>query len=280
MTSVGDSTKPPIVLIHGLWMNAVSWEGWVERYTTRGYAVIASSWPGMEGSVDELRADTSSFDALSIEEIIAHYEAIIRALDVPPIIMGHSFGGVFTQILLDHGLGAAGVAIDSGPVKGMLALPASTLRSGFPVLKNPGNRHRAVALTPKEFHYSFANTLDDEASRETYDRYAVPGPGGVLFQGALANFSSHAATGVDFGNDERAPLLFIAGGADHVAPAKLNAANAKHYRKSSAITAYREFPGRSHFTVGQEGWEEVADYALAWAENPTASAPELAEASG
>jgi pimeloyl-ACP methyl ester carboxylesterase len=218
----------------------------------------------MEGDIDALRADTEAIDDLGIEEILAHYTAIVEALDAPPIIMGHSFGGAFTQILLDRGLGAAGVAIDSAPVKGLLALPASTLKSGLPVLKNPANRHRAVALTPKEFHYAFTNTLDEDASQAVFDRYAVPGPGRVLFEGALANFSPHSPVAVDFHNEDRAPLLLTGGGEDHVSPAALTRSNAKKY-KGGAVTELKVFEGRSHYTLGQEGWEEVADYALDWA---------------
>ena len=264
--NTSDQTRAEtIVLIHGLWMTALSWEHWVERYEDRGFNVIARSWPGMDGDIDELRRDPSGIEHLGIEEIVDHYAGIIGELDSPPIIMGHSFGGAFTQILLDRGLGAAGVAIDSGPVKGLLALPASTLKTGFPVLKNPANNHRAVPLTPEEFHYAFTNTLSDEESLAVYERYAVPGPGRVLFQGAFANFNPHSPAAVDFKNSSRAPLLFIAGGDDHVVPASLNEANLKHYRKSDAITELKEFPGRSHYTLGQEGWEEVADYALDWA---------------
>jgi alpha-beta hydrolase superfamily lysophospholipase len=267
MTGASTNTHAPdtVVLIHGLWMTALSWEHWVDRYQGRDFNVIARSWPGMEGDVDALRADTSEIDDLGIEEILEHYTGIIEELDSPPIIMGHSFGGAFTQILLDRGLGAAGVAIDSAPVRGLLALPVSTLRSGFPVLKTPANRHRAVALSAEEFHYSFTNTLSEAESGPIYDRYAVPGPGRVLFQGALANFKRGAATAVDFKNDDRAPLLLIAGGEDHVAPASLNESNFKHYKSSASVTEFKEFPGRSHYTLGQAGWEEVADYALDWA---------------
>jgi pimeloyl-ACP methyl ester carboxylesterase len=263
MSTTTDTTT--VVLIHGLWMNARSWEHWVERYEQRGLHVLAPSWPHMDGDVEALRADTSAFDDLGIEDIVDHYAQIIEGLDRPPIIMGHSFGGAFTQILLDRGLGAAGVAIDPAPLKGMLALPASTLRSGFPILKNPANRHRAVSLTPKEFHYAFTNTLTDEGSQAVYDRYAVPGPGRVLFEGALANLSHRSPVEVGFRNEERAPLLLIAGGVDHVSPASLTRSNFKHYKAKTATTEFKEFPERSHYTLGQEGWEEVADYAIDWA---------------
>ena len=270
------ATSPDtIVLIHGLWMTPLSWENWIDRYESRGYRVLAPAWPGMDVPIEQLRADPSAIEHLGIEEIVDHYDAIIRDLDQPPIIMGHSFGGAFTQVLLDRGLGAAGVGIDAAAVKGITKLPFSQLKSAFPVLKNPFNNHRAVPLTPEEFHYAFTNTMSEEDSLEVYERYAIPGPGRVLFQGAFANFNPHAATRVDFRNDDRPPLLLIAGGQDHTVPAAVDRSTAEHYRKSAAVTDYKEFPGRSHFIVGQEGWEEVADYALDWARehavSPTAA---------
>ncbi len=268
-TQAANTAKKNIVLVNGLWMTALSWEHWVERYNSRGYNVIAKSWPGMDAEVETLRHDPTPFENLGVGEVADHYERIIRDLDSPPIIMGHSFGGAITQILLDRGLGSAGVSIDAAPVKGVLALPFSSLKSSFPVLKNPANVHKAVMLSPEEFHYAFTNTLSEEESLKVYKRYAVPGPGRTLFQAALANFNPHAATKVDFHNDNRAPLLIIAGGADHVSPVSVNRAEAKLQHQSKAITAYKEFPGRSHYTLGQEGWEEVADFALSWAANPT-----------
>jgi len=263
-----ETKKRPIVLIHGLWLNALSWENWVARYRARGFEVIAKSWPGLEGDIPALRANHTAIDNLGLGEVTDHYEAIVKALPEPPILIGHSMGGVVVQVLLDRGLGAAGVAVDPGPLKGVLALPVSALRSAFPALKNPANNHRAVMLSAEEFHYAFANTLSDTESQTAYQRYAVPGPGRVLFQAALANFNPRAVTRVDFHNATRAPLLLIAGGEDHVAPPVITKSEARLQGKSSALTAYKEFPGRSHFTIGQPGWEEVADFALDWALDP------------
>ena len=254
-----------VVLINGLWMTALSWENWVKHFTDKGFHVIAKSWPGMDVGIDELRRDPSPISTLGITEVVDHYETIIRELDSAPIIIGHSFGGLITQILIDRGLGAAGVAIAPAPVKGILFLPFSTLKVSFPALSNPANNHRAVPLTPEQFHYAFTNNLSEDESLAAYNRYAVPGPDHVLFQAAFANFNPHAATAVDFQNNDRAPLLLISGGSDHVSPPSVVEANFKLYRNSEAITEYKEFPERTHFTLGQDGWEHVADYSLEWA---------------
>lgn len=263
-----------IVLVHGLWMTPLSWEHWVDRYTSRGHRVLAPSWPGLEADVSELRRDPSPLAGLGAKEIVDHYERIIRELERPPIIMGHSFGGAFVQVLLDRGVGAAGVGIDAASTKGVMKLPISTLRSAWHILRNPANRKKAVPFSAEHFRYAFGNLLDEQASRAAYERYAIPASGRVLFEGALANLSSRSPFRVDYAKADRAPLLFIAGGKDHVIPASVNRANVKKYGKSKAIVEYKEFPGRSHFTVGQNGWEEVADYALDWATMHSAAAAE------
>jgi pimeloyl-ACP methyl ester carboxylesterase len=270
MASANSSTPRTIVLIHGLWLTALSWENWVERFSSKGHKVVARGWPGMDVDVEQLRRDPSAVANLGVAEVVEHYRRIIEGLGERPIIMGHSFGGLVTQILLDHGLGSAGVALDSAPVKGIFKMPWSEIRSAFPALKNPANNHRAVALTPEEFHYAFTNTVDAETSKKAYERYAVPGPGRVLFQAAFANFNPRAPTKVDFDNPDRAPLLIIAGERDHVSPVPVNETNAKLQRRSPAITAYRSFPGRPHLIIAEQGWEEVADFALDWAMNPRA----------
>jgi pimeloyl-ACP methyl ester carboxylesterase len=266
MTSnTSSEQKRPIVLIHGLWMTPRSWENWVDRFEGQGYRVLASGYPGFEVEVEALRADPSPISKLTINEVADHYEGIIRDLDMPPIIIGHSFGGTLTQLLLDRGLGAAAVVIDSALVKGIRTLPLSQLRSLFPALDNPAHRHQAVGFTPDQFHYAFTNVLSREESQKVYGRYHIPAPGRIIWDGALANFQRHSEATVDFKRPGRAPLLFIAGGEDHIMPPAVNKANYHLQLESDSITDYTEFAGRCHYTCGQEGWQPVADYALAWA---------------
>ncbi len=256
-----------VVLVHGLWMTPRSWEGWVAHYEAKGYRVLTPAYPGFEIEVEALRENPDIIANLTVPETVDHLAAVINELDAPPIIIGHSFGGTLTQLLIDRGLGAAAVVVDSAPTEGVRVNPLSQVKSLFPALKNPANFHRAVGFTPEEFHYAFANTLSEEDSRAAYDRYAIAAPGNwVWAYGLLANFKpGHQETWVDYSRDERAPLLFIAGGEDHIMPASVNKSNAKHYHKSKAVTEFHEFGGRDHWTCAAPGWEAVADYALNWA---------------
>src|SRR6201996_1771347 len=230
-----EQDKATIVLIHGLWMTPLSWEHWKERYEGRGYKVETPAWPGFDRPVEELRADYSEVENLGLEEIIDHMDEVISAIEGPVVIMGHSFGGAVTEVLLDRGLGDAGVGVDAAAVRGITKLPISTLRSAFPILKNPANGHRAVPITAEQFNYAFTNTMTAEESQPIYERYAVPGAGRVLWQGALANFNPHTPARVDFKNPDRAPLLLIAGGDDHVVPAAVDRQMAKKQGKAPAV---------------------------------------------
>jgi pimeloyl-ACP methyl ester carboxylesterase len=251
-----------IVLINGLWMTALSWEHWARHYRDKGYSVIAADWPGMEGDIQQLRRDPSSFAALGLSDVVDHYEQIIRELESPPLIIGYGLGGLVTQILLDRGWGAAGVAIASAPVKGIARLPLSILKLAFSVLgKSLSNK--AASLTAQEFHRAFANSLTETESLDTFNRYAVPAPNRVLLQTAFANFSPHSATTVNFRNDTRAPLLLVAGGKDRIVPSSIVKANFDLYRESKAETDYKEFSDQAHFTFLQQ--TKLADYVLGWA---------------
>jgi pimeloyl-ACP methyl ester carboxylesterase len=267
-SQMSDDSKAPdtVVLIHGLWMTPRSWEHWVPYYEEKGYRVVTPTYPGFEVEVEALREAPSVIASLTVPQTVAHLAETITSLERPPIIMGHSFGGTLTQLLLDRGCGAVGVAIDSAPTEGVRVSPLSQIKSLFPALKSPANRHKAVGFTPEEFHYAFTNTLSEEESREAYDRYHIPAPGNWIWAyGLIANFKpGHQETWVNYKNPNRAPLLFIAGGEDHIMPPAVNRSNAKHY-SSSTITEYYEFPGRDHWTCAADGWETVADYALEWA---------------
>jgi pimeloyl-ACP methyl ester carboxylesterase len=258
--------KTTIVLIHGLWLTPRSWESFRAFYEERGYDVLTPAWPRIHGEVEDIRRDPSALAGLGVLEIADHYEDLIDAHNEPPIIMGHSFGGLIVQILLDRGLGAAGVAIDPAAPKGVFRLPFSALKAASGVLSNPANYWRVPPFTFEQFRYAFGNNVSEEQARKFYDRYAIPGPGRPLFQVASANLNPHAATKVDYGNDERAPLLLIAGSEDNQVPVSMVRENFKRYARSSAITEFKEFPKRSHLIAIQDGWQEVAEYALSWAQ--------------
>jgi pimeloyl-ACP methyl ester carboxylesterase len=260
--------QPPdtIILIHGFWVTPRSWEPWIAHYEQRGFRVLAPAYPGLEVEVEALNADPTPLEALTVPAIIDSLELIIKDLDAPPILMGHSAGGAFLQVLLDHGYGACGVAMNSAPTEGVRAVPLSQVRATFPVLKNPANHHRAVALNHKQWHYAFTNTFTDEDSQRLYDQLAVPASGRILFNSVLANFEPGPQdTWVNYHNDERPPLLFISGGEDHLMPPTIQRSNAKHYKSKNTITEVKVFDGFAHLLPAQAGWEAVADYALEWA---------------
>jgi pimeloyl-ACP methyl ester carboxylesterase len=260
-----NATDIPIVLIHGFWVTPRSWEKWIAHYESKGHRVLAPAYPGFEVEVEALNADPTPIEQLTVPAVLERLESVVGALDTPPIIMGHSAGGVFTQVLLDRGYGAAGVAINSAPTEGVKVVPLSQIKAGFPVLKNPANRHRAVGFTYEHWRYTFTNTFSEEESRRLYERYHIPASGAVFWGSALANIHpGKDDTYVNYKNDDRAPLLFISGGEDHLMPPKVQRSNAKHY-KSDTVTEVKEYEGKAHLLPAQEGWEEIADYALDWA---------------
>jgi len=260
-----------IVLIPGLWMTALCWERWVKYYSNKGYSVVAESWPGMDGDIEQLRRNPSNFASVGLTEVVDHYEAIIRQLETPPIIIGYGFGALITQILLDRGWGAAGVGIAPAPMKGLLRVLMPTLRA---FLSNVLKGDKEYSLTRSRFRRAFANSLPESESRAAFERYVVPGPNRMLLQAAFAKFTPRSPTSVNFRNDTRAPLLLVAGGKDRVAPPSLVKANFDLYRQSKAETDYKEYPNQAHFTFLQE--TKVADYVLGWAVSRADSASTLA----
>ncbi|HMN99119.1 MAG TPA: alpha/beta fold hydrolase [Miltoncostaeaceae bacterium] len=266
MSTDAPTPERAIVLIHGFWVTPRSWEDWIAHYEAKGRTVLAPGYPGFEVEVEALNADPSPIEALTIDAIVARLTEVVEGLDRPPILIGHSAGGTFTQILLDRGLGACGVAINSAPTEGVAVVPLSQIRATFPVLRNPANRHRAVGLDERQWRYAFTNGFSEEESRRLYERYHVPASGSIFWESAFATVKpGHQGTHVDYGKTDRAPLLFISGTDDHLMPPSVQRSNAKHYRAEGTVTEVVEYPG-PHLLTAWPGWEVVADHALEWAE--------------
>lgn len=258
-------SKPPILLIHGFWVTPRSWEHWVTHFEKKGHQVIAPAYPGFEVEVEALNRDPSPIAAMRIPAIIERMESEIAKLDSPPIIMGHSAGGAWTQLLLDRGHGLAGVAICSAPTEGVLIAPLSQLKSTFPVFRNPANIHRAVGLSFEEWQYAFTNAFTEAEGRALYERYHIPASGNIVWNSVLANLiPGKQDAAVDYKDPNRRPLLFISAELDHIMPPAVQRSNANHYDKK-LITEVKEFAGYSHLLPAQKGWEAIADYALDWA---------------
>ena len=248
-----------ILLIHGMFMNPLCWEKWIPRYQAKGYKVLAPAWPGREESVEELRKNhpDPELPKLKLNDVVEHMADAIQGLNEKPGIIGHSMGGLVVQLLLQRDLAVAGVALDPAPPMGVFTAAFSFFRANFPAI-NPFLLDRPARMTFRQFQYAFVNTLPLEEQRLAYDRYVVPESRGVPVS------SLGAAGRVDFKRPRR-PLLITAGEKDHIIPASLNRSNYRKYRGPS-VTDFKEFPGRDHFLIGERGWEEVADYCLAWLE--------------
>jgi pimeloyl-ACP methyl ester carboxylesterase len=254
----------PVVFIHGLWLHADCWSSWITRFRAAGYEPIAPGWPGDSNSVADTRNAPERLARKGIDDVVDHYAQIIRSLPSKPILIGHSFGGLFVQKLLGQDLGTAAVAISPAQVRGVLPLPFAQLRSALPVLGNPLNWSKTVALTASQFRYGFANTVSEHESAGLYAKWTIPGPGRPLFEAALANFNPNTPAKVATDNAKRGPLLMIAAGLDHTVPAVVTRAAYKLYRKSSAVTELKEFPDRGHSLTVDSGSGLVVDTSLAW----------------
>jgi non-heme chloroperoxidase len=254
----------PVLFVHGLWLHPTSWAVWEDFFRDAGHSPTAPGWPGVSDTVEETRNNPEKVAGKGIEDVVQHYARIIRDMESPPIVIGHSFGGLIAQRLLGQSLAAAAVAIDAAPIKGVLNLPPSALKVASIALRKPANRRGAVSLTAEEFRYGFGNAVPAKESAELYERWAVPSPGRPLFEDALANFTPGSPAKVDTRNKERGPLLLIAGGKDHTVPAAVTTSTRKLYHKSPAITDFKEFSDRGHSLTIDHGCMEIAQYALDW----------------
>ena len=257
-------TTTPVVFIHGLWLHATGWTNWLELFESAGYDPKAPGYPGDGASVRETRSHPERLAGLGIDDLTAAYTKAIATLPAKPIVIGHSLGGLISQKLLAQGSAAAAVAVNPGQIKGVLRIPLVQLRSASAALRRPGNRHRAICLNARQFRYGFGNALSPAESQDLFDRWTIPGPGRPAFEVATSNVRRTSPAAVDTRLADRGPLLFIAGGADHIAPPAVVTAACDLYATSRATTDYHVFPGRGHSMVLDHGWRDVAEYSLNW----------------
>lgn len=259
----------PIVFVHGLWLLPSSWDRWAKRFEAAGYVALTPGWPDDPETAEEARAHPERFAHKTIEQIADHFEQIILNVKKIPAIVGHSVGGLLGEILAGRGLSTVTVAISPAPFRGVLPLPISALKSASPVLENPANRNRAVPLTYDQFRYAFANAVDESEAKELYEQFSVAGSGEPLFQSASANLNPWTEAKVE-ANENRGPMLIIAGEQDRTVPPAIAEASFKiEEQRNDDITEYLEMPGRGHSLTIDHGWQEVADKTLAFVQRFT-----------
>ena len=257
------STSTPVVFVHGLWLLPSSWDRWATFFEEGGFVALSPGWPDDPDTVAEAKADPEVFARKGIGDIADYEEGFIRKLDRKPVVIGHSFGGLLTEILAGRGLARASVAISPAPFRGVLPLPLSALRSSSAVLRNPANYNRAVPLTFDQFRYGFANAVSEDEAKKLYDEYSVPGPGEPIFQAAAANLNPWTEAKVNAKNPERGPMLIISGDKDHTVPwAIANASYEKQAKNEDAVTEIVKLENRGHALTIDAGWRQVAQTAL------------------
>ena len=256
------SGRTPVVLIHGLWLLPSSWANWAQLFEEAGYAALTPGWPDDPETVEEARANPDVFAKKTLGQIADHTAEVIGKLDKKPAVMGHSTGGLVSQLIADRGLSAVTVAIAPGPFRGVLPIPISALRSVMPVLKNPLNRGRAVTLSVDEFKYGWTNALGEDEAKRLYETYHVAAPGVALMQQANANLNPFTEAKLDPKNPERGPLLIIEGEKDHTVPWAIANASFKRQQRNDGVTEIKKIPNRGHSLTIDSGWREVAETAL------------------
>jgi non-heme chloroperoxidase len=259
-----ESGLQPVVFIHGLWLLPSSWDRWAAVFEEAGYTAVSPGWPDDPDTVEEANANPEVFAHKTVGQVADHFADVIGKLDKKPAVIGHSFGGLLTQIVAGRGLSAASVAIDPAPFRGVLPVPISALKAGAPVLGNPANRNRAVPLTYDQFRFSFANAVSEDEAKQLYDAFAVPAPGAPLFQAATANLNPWTEAKVNSKNPDRGPLLIISGEKDNTVPWAIANASYKKQKRNEGVTEIVEMKNRGHALTIDSGWREVADTALAF----------------
>ncbi|QHT66953.1 alpha/beta hydrolase [Rhodocytophaga rosea] len=253
------SNTKNIVFITGAFVSNESWNEWIPYFESKGYSSIAPPWPHKDAPAEVLRNRHPDSEIASnrLQGLIDYYVGIIGQLKVKPILIGHSIGGLLVQLLLQRGLGIAGIAIHSVPPQGLITFKWSFLKAGWGPLGFFTSTKKSYLMSFKEWQYAFTNGMSLEQQKASYYQLAIP-ESKLIVRDTITNVAK-----VDF-NKPHAPLLLLSGSDDHTIPASLNYANYSKYNHSNSVTDYKEFKGRNHFVLGQPTWKENADYILDW----------------
>ena len=253
------ASQKSVLFITGAFVSNSCWDEWRKYFEAEGYSTIAPAWPHKDATAEELRnRHPDPFIAGNrLSMLVDHYESIARQLPGKLILIGHSIGGLTVQLLLQRGIGDAGVAIHSVPPQGVFTFKLSFLKAGWRALGFFTSAKKSYLMSYTQWQYAFTNGMDSEAQTESYYQYAIP-ESKLIVRDTIT-----AAAKINF-NKPHAPLLFVAGSNDHSIPASLNYSNYRKYRHSNSVTEYKEFSGRNHFVLGQPTWKENADHILEW----------------
>lgn len=262
---MAESSALPVVFVHGLWLHASSWQQWMDLFAERGYRPVAPGWPGEAATAEETRAHADELAGRGITEITDSYAGVIEGLDERPVVVGHSFGGLVAEQLLERGLARGAVVLSPAQFRGIYRLPLAQLKSAWPVLSRPGLRKKTWGHSRDSFARAFANGVPRDEADALYDRYAIASPAKPLFQAGTANLVRHSPAGVDTRTD-RGPLLIVAGGLDRTVPEATSRAAYKKQSRGPGVTEFKAFPDRGHSLGVDSGWREVAETALEFLE--------------
>lgn len=254
-----ESNPKEIVFIHGMFMTPKCWDEWQKYFKVKGYTVSAPAWPLHEGSVESLRAEDRlpELAKLELSQVLEFYRKILQSKKTKPILVGHSMGGLISQILLNEGLAAAAVTLDSAAPNGMIVFKWSFLRSNWKIASPFTSLDKPITANLEEFTYAFSNAQEPDVQKKLYEDFYVP-ESRRLGKGALDKIAKIDST------KSRGPLLLIAGEKDHIIPKELTYKNFKHYKESPAMTEYLMMPDRDHSLLVGKNWEEVAGQVNQW----------------
>jgi non-heme chloroperoxidase len=253
--------RPPLVFIHGLWLHSTTWQPWIELFDRWGFESHAPAWPGEPATVEEARQRPEASAEVGLNDVTDHYARIVRSLNDPPVVIGHCLGGLIAQKLVCANLARAAVAIAPTQMTGTLLRRCSKLWQRLPTPESPS---QAVSLSAEQFRFAFANSITPEEASALFGCHAVPSPGRLLLELAIANSAGDTRTAVDTSNSRRGPLLLISGQEDRLVPDVVTRATYKLYGDSAAVTDLKQFADRAHCLTIDSGWRTVADYAAAW----------------